>query len=314
MAARLVDSIAGLVDVCEYPARRNSEDLRFGDLIGREIDHPKIVIVGFPEDAGVARNGGRVGAALGPDKLREQLAKLTPDARNASVSSRLFGSTLDVGNVRIGGSLEESQQRLGSVVGRVLDSGAIPIILGGGHETAFGHFLGYQSQRALPSILNVDAHADVRPLVEGLGHSGSPFRQAIESGVTSYSVLGLAPHSVAKSHVDYLTDRGMRYFWRDALTSGSVEQELNRLAAPVMVTIDLDVVDVSHAPGVSAPSVGGISSGTLLEIAYVCGRHPAVRSLDIVELNPNFDVDNRTARLAAMAVWEFLRGASERAR
>lgn len=313
MNSLFVGPIAELVEPVEYSIRGDANDLRFGDLVMRgATQHPEVVIVGFPEDSGVARNGGRLGAALGPDQIRKQLGKLTPDARNLNLSLATLESTVDVGNVRLGTSLEESQQRLGSVVEYVLQSDSIPVVLGGGHETAFGHFLGYRSSIPGPSIVNIDAHADVRPLISGVGHSGSPFRQAIEMGVRTYSVFGLAPHSVAKSHIEYLDSHGMHYFWRDELTSARVERELDRLGAPVMLTIDLDVVDIAYAPGVSAPSVGGISSRELIEIAFACGRHPAVRSLDVVELNPNYDVDDRTARLAAVVVWEFMRGISMR--
>ena len=76
----------------------------------------------------------------------------------------------------------------------------------------------------------------------------------------------------------------------------------------VLATFDLDAVDQSQAPGVSAPNACGIDKRLWLYAAYAAGRSSAVRSMDIVELSPPHDRDDHTARLAALTVWEFLVG------
>jgi formiminoglutamase len=78
------------------------------------------------------------------------------------------------------------------------------------------------------------------------------------------------------------------------------------------VSFDLDAVSQAEAPGVSAPNPGGLSSDLWLKAAFEAGRSPAVTSADIVELNPRFDPDGQTARLAALTVWWLLRGRAER--
>ena len=85
-----------------------------------------------------------------------------------------------------------------------------------------------------------------------------------------------------------------------------------RLTAPAMVSFDLDAVDQASAPGVSAPSTGGFTVPEWLAAAYQAGRHAAVRSVDIAELNPVHDRDAQTARLAALTVWHVLRGFASR--
>lgn len=79
-----------------------------------------------------------------------------------------------------------------------------------------------------------------------------------------------------------------------------------------MVSFDLDAVDQAYAPGVSAPATGGLDVDVWLHAAFEAGCNPEVASMDVVELNPRFDPDGRTARLAALTVWTFLRGLSER--
>jgi formiminoglutamase len=272
-----------------------------------------VVILGFPSDEGVRRNGGRVGAALGPAAIRSALYRLAPDARSPRFDE-LLSRTRDVGDVEVSGDVEVDQQRLGEVLTSYIELGCFCVVLGGGHETSYGHFLGYAGAGRSVEILNWDAHPDVRDLMEGRAHSGSPFRQAIEdrSGACRrYSVAGLQPQSVAREHVAYVERRG-RAVWRDDVTPERIAQLYRSSDGPVLASFDLDAVNEAEAPGVSAPNAGGLSSDLWIEAAYQAGRSPAVSSADIVELNPVVDRDGQTARLAAVTVWWLLRGRSER--
>jgi formiminoglutamase len=187
-------------------------------------------------------------------------------------------------------------------------------MLGGGHETAFGHFLGYVHAGRDVAALNFDAHPDVRPLVEGHGHSGSQFRQAIlheSNRCAQYTVAGLQPHSVAASHLAFVRDHGGRTVFRHELTTEVIDRlyaaKAGRASA-MMATFDTDVVDQSLAPGVSAPSTGGLTTDLWLHAAYRAGSSPHVLSIDISEMNPRFDRDGQTARLIAVTVWHVLKG------
>jgi formiminoglutamase len=101
----------------------------------------RAVLIGFPQDEGVRRNGGRGGAALVPREIRQWLYRLTAWDPQADVDLAAL-PPLDVGDVRQAG-MEEMQNALAEVVAEVLRRGGVPIVLGGGHETAYGHYLGY---------------------------------------------------------------------------------------------------------------------------------------------------------------------------
>ncbi|MFN3596530.1 MAG: formimidoylglutamase [Rubricoccaceae bacterium] len=288
------------------------EDPRLGHWLAAQADpaRAEVVLVGFPSDAGVGRNGGRVGAAHGPRALREALYRLTPDARLGARFTGLLAHTADVGDVPVSGDVEADQAALGRTIAPWLAAGKTVVVLGGGHETAFGHLLGYGAAR--PDVLNLDAHLDVRPVGAAGAHSGSPFRQALETGrVGRYTVLGAQPHSVAAAHAAFVEARGGRVVWREAATPGRLAEEVAALARPTLATLDLDAVRAADAPGVSAPNPDGLAEADWLAAAEALGRSPHVRSLDIVELCPPHDVDGRTARLAALTVWRFLRGRAE---
>jgi formiminoglutamase len=293
-----------------------ADDPRIGRLLGSQLgarDTPEVVMLGFPSDEGVRRNGGRVGAALGPAAIRSALYRLAPDARYPRFDE-LLSRTRDLGDVAVSGDVEMDQQRLGEELKSYIELGCFCIVLGGGHETSYGHFLGYTRAARRVEILNWDAHPDVRDLVQGRAHSGSPFRQAIEDGSGAcrrYSVAGLQPQAVAREHVAYVERQG-RTVWRDDVTPERIAQLYRSTDGPALVSFDLDAVNEAEAPGVSAPNAGGLSSDLWIEAAYQAGRSPAVSSADIVELNPAVDRDGQTARLAAVTVWWLLRGRSER--
>jgi formiminoglutamase len=309
--------------------RGDPEDLRLGDVVRRwEGGAPKVqsgqpILVGFPSDEGVRRNGGRPGSARAPDRIREFLYRLTAWDGVAGVDLADSG-LLDMGNVHVDQELEQVQQRLGVVVAALLRADAVPIVLGGGHETTYGHFLGYVGATLNAAIINVDAHLDVRPYPNG-AHSGSPFRQALEHAdrpVTfgGYAVIGAQRQSVAKSHAEFVLAHGGRLHWLPALASPDwplsvLAGELENMEArtdSVLLTVDADAFRQSHVPGTSAPSPVGLDGATWPEIAYLAGRRLSVRSIDLVEVNPAVDPDGQSSRWAALGIRQFLVGLAER--
>lgn len=297
----------------------DTNDQRIGHYLGQKISDdklPQAVIIGFPSDEGVRRNGGRPGAAQAPDAIRKHLYKMTPDVEDFEKFIHLVEHTNDVGTLVVSGDLQNDQQNLGNVVAGYLEQGVIPIILGGGHETAFGHFLGYAKAELQTAILNVDAHTDVRPLRNGQAHSGSPFRQALEhaSGCCDmYMMAGLQPHSVAKSHLEYIESFGGQYYFRDETNITNISGLFHAYESPrLLVTFDMDAVDQAFAPGVSAPCVNGLPTDLWLTAAYLAGRNEQVTSFDLSEFNPAHDRDAQTANLAALTIWHFLLGLSQR--
>jgi formiminoglutamase len=302
----------------------SSDDPRIGDLLGAALDDgaaPRCVIAGFAVDEGVRRNGGRPGAADGPPAIRLALARLTPDAADPAPFAELVRHVRDLGDVGPTGDLEADQVRLADLLAPHLAAGAFAIVLGGGHETSYGHFLGrvrahvdHGGAADAVRVLNWDAHPDVRPTIGDRGHSGTPFRQMLEHPAhpaARYAVAGLQPQSVAAAHLAWVRERGAAHF-RDAVRDADAVRALYEAERPTLVSFDLDAVDAANAPGVSAPAIGGLDVATWLHAAYLCGRTASVRSMDVVELSPPHDADGRTARLAAVTVWHVLRGLAAR--
>ena len=307
---------------------RRPDDPRLGEVTEFWQSGPPVLtpgrplLIGFPQDEGVRRNGGRPGAAEAPNEIRRWLYRLTP--WNCQANIPLTGlSALDLGNIRISGELESTQTALGEIVAAALASGAIPIVLGGGHETAYGHFQGYAAARRKVGIINIDAHLDVRPLLDGKGHSGSPFRQAMEHPQhplpgEHYVCLGAQPASVGRQHWLFARQQGCKVCWSsevsNCLEESFLEQceRLARAGCQVYVSIDADAIQAAEVPGVSAPNPMGLPGAKVAASVRLAGSLPYVSSLDLVEINPRLDRDSQSARWAAFVVWNFLAGLASR--
>jgi formiminoglutamase len=173
-------------------------------------------------------------------------------------------------------------------------------------------------------IINLDAHLDVRPWPEGRGHSGSPFRQAMLHPTqplpgNRYVCLGAQPYAVSRDHWHWLRERGGVVYSCSAVRgtlAEHFERECARLAAEcqVVVSLDADVVRAADVPGVSAPNALGLCGAEVAHCVRRAGRSPTVAGLELVEVNPSLDRDGRSARWAAVVVWQFLIGLAERGR
>lgn len=268
-----------------------------------------VALVGFASDEGVRRNGGRQGAAEAPDALR---AALAPLALHTDVPLR------DAGTVVIDGEdLESGHDALGDVVAHELDTpgNRFVVVLGGGHETAYGSYLGRTRAARLDAarvgVLNLDAHFDLRQAERPT--SGTPFLQMAtadeEAGRTfDYTVLGIAEPSNTRVLFDTADRLGVRYVLDvDAQPTHleevlrSVDEILARVDA-VHLSIDLDVLPAAVAPGVSAPAAYGVPVEILDAVCRRVASSGKLAVLDIVELCPRLDVDGRTAKTAARLV------------
>lgn len=267
-----------------------------------------IGILGFACDAGVRRNNGRVGAEAGPSAIRERLAHL---AYHINPSKQVY----DYGDVYCSGDqLEEAQETLSEVVATIAQDGVSPILLGGGHEIAFGHYRGLH--KAFPDktigILNFDAHLDLRnPSPQG--NSGTPFHQIhdllrAEGKTFHYMPIGIQRYSNAPFLFDKADEIGTDIIFLEDISAyanvGVEEKILNFIQKTdyIYITIDLDGISSAYCPGVSAPSPLGLKPDWLYYILEVIFNSGKVLSCDLAEMNPQYDVDKRTAKFASELV------------
>jgi len=271
-----------------------------------------IAFLGFASDEGVKRNEGRPGAIHGPHAIRSACNNF-PGVR----SIPLF----DAGDILCyDNNLEEAQQQLAIAVQQLLQAGIFPILLGGGHEITFGHYFGHKQQNPSETIgiINFDAHFDLRkPGTNGIS-SGTGFWQiALECERTQspfhYLALGIQASSNTQELFERAKELGVSYVPDSQLNPIHLEEAAQKLqhfcqqVDHLALTIDMDVFSAAYAPGVSAINPKGLSPDYifdhLLNTILLSGK---VRSIDIAEVNPAYDVDGRTARLAARLIFEMV--------
>lgn len=261
-------------------------------------------LIGFSSDEGVRRNNGRVGAADAPNALRAALANM---AWRVPKGNHL----VDSGNVICDGEkMEEAQRELGFVVKATLDNGSVPIILGGGHETFYGHYLGARSHLGKGKklgIINIDAHFDLRPYDEQ-SSSGTMFRQIMENDADAgYLVLGIQRYGNTESLFQQAEKLGCEYICEDELDERTQNEAIDSFILrhdAVIVTLCMDVICAASAPGVSAPSAFGLDPKVVRSIIRRTVNNSKTLSFDIAEVNPSLDIDSRTVKLGAAFVNE----------
>lgn len=252
-----------------------------------------VSVVGFASDAGVARNRGRMGAADGPVALRKQLCTLPA----------WEGFTLrDEGDF-------ETVEEYGQAMAGAIEAGSFAVGLGGGHDIAWGTFEAVKRARSgAIGVLSFDAHFDNRA-DEGLT-SGTWMRLVSEDERFGEAlVIGISETGNTVSLFERARESGVQAVLDRECAAGH-GLDLAAWAArfeAVMVTVCLDVLPAAVAPGVSAPNGFGVPvDRTERDLEAVCGVGSVV-ALDVAELNPRFDQDERTARTAARLIYRAAR-------
>lgn len=291
--------------------KKDANDIRFGEVVKADSQFyrkAKFVIVGVPQDEGVRRNRGREGARRAPDEIRRAFYKLpTPEMISA-------GDIFDLGNTLVQGSLEQVHERHCQVIEQLLRDDKIVIVFGGGNDISYPDCKAMHKVFSEVMAFNIDAHFDVR--AETLCNSGTPYRQLLEERLLSpenFFEIGSQPFANSATYQTYLMEKGVAIYPIESVRRYGIERRLEDLirsrsaSRAIFWGIDMDSVRASDAPGVSAPSPIGFSAEEICHIGSIAGKRKRSKLLEITEVNPDYDVDGRTAKLAALITAYFIR-------
>lgn len=267
----------------------------------------RVALIGLADDTGVRLNNGRPGADQGPDAFRVALSRYgLAEHMDFATGNRLsLPATADLGNIVPGATLTETHDRVTAVAAAALAAGMLPVGIGGGHDLTFPLVRAAVNHAAVRRGVYVDPHLDVRE-TDG---SGMPFRALIERcGIETVVNVGAETLVNSFSHAEWFTSHG-----------GIITDDLSPAKAlakagqgPKFVSLDLDSLDASVAPGVSALNPNGLSVLELAAFATAAGMDASVVCFDLMELNPAHDEQGRTARVAAHLFLRFLEGLARR--
>ena len=297
-----------------FRSRNDPTDPRVGDRVRplgalSDLAPGDLVLLGVRQDEGVQANHGRPGAAQGPTGFRQAFFKLT--------AATLLGRRCnDAGDLPEELPYATRFQVQGDVVAALVRRGAVPVVIGGGHDCSFGNYLGLATLGPV-AVVCVDAHLDLRP--EPGPSSGNPFFRMLEQGLsgTDLTLVGLVPWLNAEAHRAYGLTRGATLQELEpgdaTAPCAAVDAALARAGGRrVLATFDLDAFSASVLPGVSAPNPWGLSLDLGLQLARRFGAAPTVAVFDLMELAPPLDPTGLSARAAAFLAAAFLQGLAQR--
>jgi len=198
---------------------------------------------------------------------------------------------------------------------------ALTCMIGGDHSITACSVRGIKSayKDETIGILQLDTHLDVRDPAELGPANGTPIRQLIDGGIVKGEHvinIGLHGYFNAKPLIDYANEHNIQMVTlKKARKQGvvkTIQEALNSLASKVdriYVTVDMDVLDISVAPGVPASTPGGMTAVELFDSLLEIGKHQAVKHIDFVCLDPSKDSDvAETVKTGVYAWLQFITG------
>lgn len=293
----------------EWSPARDPNDETFGGIVDQtDLDHAAdydAVLLGEPYDGAVI---GRKGARTGPKALRSELSRTKTHHFDAGP----VGGVADLGDMAIRGRYDGNyregvttiQDQVSEVAGLVHESDAFPVFLGGDNSLSYANVLPLLDGGSV-GVINFDAHLDCREPHDGPS-SGTPYRQLLEAGLDSVVAVGARHFETSSSYHEYLREQGGRVVTAEECADPveAADTALDALADVdhLYASVDLDVLEAAAAPGVSAPTPGGISTRELFRTLRLVAADDRLAGFEVVECAPRFDEADRTAKAGARTI------------
>jgi formiminoglutamase len=306
-----IDPCQALVpaDPALFYRRDDVNDPRMGELAlwgPAALDGAEVALLGCPQDEGVRRNRGRAGAAQAPAEIRRAFYRYPVSEAHAGL--RL----VDLGDILAGATLEQTHEWLNAMVRFCLRKGLKVVVLGGGNDISYADCSALAAEVPSPLAFNIDRHLDVR--ADAVRNSGTPYRQLLEEGWIqpgSFHEVGINSFANSLAYRRYAEGLGVGVHYLAELRERGVGATVRAIVAAsaakgIFFGFDMDVVAAAEAPGVSDPSPMGLTAKEICEVADVAARDPRTRVVEISEVNPVYDRDGITARLAANLIMRAL--------
>jgi agmatinase len=296
---QLVPRYAGLTTFARLP--------RDEDVPGRDV-----AIVGVPFDTGVTY---RPGARFGPSHIRQSSRLLRPYNPELDVSPFAGQQVVDAGDLVCNPfDITTAVRQIEEQAFALIDGGANLVTLGGDHTIAYPLLRAHHRRYGPVALVHFDAHLDTwdtyfnAPLTHG-----TPFRRAAEEGlfVPGHSAhVGIRGSLYTPKDLTADADLGFTIIhcaeFEHRTVTDVVEQLRRTIGShPLYVSIDIDVLDPSHAPATGTPEAGGLTSRELLTIVRGFDGLNLVGA-DIVEVSPAYDHAEITGVAAANLAYELV--------
>lgn len=295
------------------PINLNQGDLNFNYLPnnfvnsisfyeGQELSDYSIAIIGVGEERGSSLNAG---TALAPNHVRKYIYRL----------NKLNGSAkiIDLGNLKIGSSLNDTYFALSSIIEELIKLNIIPIIIGGGQDLTYANFLAYKNLEQTVNLVSIDSHFNLGEPDQEINSNNFLTKIILHQPnfLFNYSNIGYQTYFVDSSEIDLM---GKLFF--DVYRLGQVQKNIEDVEPIVrnadIISIDVSSIRQSESPGNANASPNGFYGEQACQISRYAGLSDKLTSIGFYEINPEFDNNGQTAHLVAQMIWYFIDGVNNR--
>ncbi|ATB48340.1 arginase family protein [Corallococcus macrosporus] len=247
----------------------------------------RIEVLGVPSDCG---NGASSGARFGPEAIRRASQGLRPEVTGVDRG--------DVEGVH-GHDWADVLDRTEQEIGRIVEAGAVPIVLGGDHSISYAAVAALRCHPTL-NIVWFDAHTDFCAWSGGRWHDHKQVLRRIAGMGHVGRILQVGHRGITYFDESARSDK-MTVLSATAARSAPLESVLATLpeGEPVYISIDVDAIDPRLAPGTGHPVPGGVRGELIEQMARFIASRRRVVGLDVMEVNPLLDHRDTTSALAA---------------
>ncbi len=272
--------------------------------------------LGIPYDVG---NSWRPGTRFGPREIRNYSTRYSgwggsqqKGYWDINQNKRFLEdiSMSDCGDVDVAYyDIERNRKIITQTVKKILKAGTFPVVIGGDHSITYPCICAFEDFKSL-DIIQIDAHLDWIDEVDGIRYAnGSPMRRSMELDFTNKMVqLGIRCIRSRESDYNFAKSQGSQIFTRQDIRQKGVDEIVEKLSplGNVYVSIDIDGLDPSVAPGTGSPTVDGLLYYEVINLLKGITKKSNVVGFDIVEVNPMVDLSGQTCLLATTLILEFL--------
>ena len=272
-----------------------------------------IALIGVPLDIGTSN---RTGARFGPREIRKESVLVRPYGMATGAAPFDSFQVADIGDVPVSPfNLHEAIAAIETFYRGVADKGAKTVSMGGDHTVTLPILRALKRSYGKMALVHVDAHADVNDTMFGekVAH-GTIFRRALEEGLVDGEKMfqiGLRATGYSAEDFDWSRKQGVRVIpaeecWYKSLAPLMDEiRDIIGNKLPVYLSLDIDGLDPSVAPGTGTPEPAGLTASQGLEIIRgLFGTN--LIGADLVEVSPPYDTSGNTSLLAANLIFEML--------
>ena len=297
---------------------------------------PQFVLFGIPEDIGVRANFGRPGADSAWESAIKSIANIQHNRFSKGYNIVVLGQLdvseemeaiqhLDFHKIEDRKKMSELvvkiDKEVAHIISQIVKAGKIPIVIGGGHNNAYGNIKGTALAKGKPiNAINFDAHSDFR-ILEGR-HSGNGFSYAYEEGfLKKYFIFGLHESYTSKSVLDRLKtlkDRVLYNTYDGVKIKKTKDFNLEMHLALEFIKndsygIEIDLDSIPNIP-CSAMTLSGYSVEDLRQFIYFFGRHENASYIHICEGAPSLDNEKNNhlvGKLIGYLITDFIKAKME---